>query len=214
MRPVRAVAWDVDGTLVDSEPLHERCLLDVCAALGAEVKDLGNDRFRGIHMADIWLQLRHRFPPSITEGEWSGRIRALYVAAADTLCPLPGALDAIAALKAAGVRQVCVSNSERDVVDANLAALGVLPMIDFSISVDDVASGKPDPEPYRIAAERLGLAPGEVAAVEDSATGAASARAAGLIVYGVLPRGEIPGAHLTVPTIADLVTHLLPPAGR
>lgn len=212
MRPVRAVAWDIDGTLVDSEPLHERCLLEVCAAHGADVADLGDNRFRGIHLADIWDELRHRFPPSLTHAEWSGRIRELYVASADTLCPLPGALDAMAALRAAGIPQVCVSNSEREVVDANLAALGILDIVDFSISVDDVACGKPHPEPYRTAAERLGLPPAEVAAVEDSATGAASARAAGLRVFGVLSEGRIPDAEITVATIADLLDHLLPPA--
>jgi beta-phosphoglucomutase-like phosphatase (HAD superfamily) len=66
------------------------------------------------------------------------------------------------------------------VVDANLDALGIAPWIQFSISLDDVTEGKPSPVPYRMAAERLGLAPGTIVAVEDSSTGIRSAKAAGL----------------------------------
>jgi len=207
---VRAVAWDVDGTLVDSEPLRERCLLDVCAELGADLSSLDGNRFRGIHMAGVWQIIADRFPPHVTEDAWGLRIRELYVASAHTLPPLPGALEAMAALRAAGVPQVAVSNSHRAVVDANLTALGIGQLVEFSIAFEDVMRGKPDPEPYRTAAERLGLPPAEVAAVEDSSTGAASARAAGLRVFGVLPQGRIDEAELTVPTIDDLLPHILP----
>ena len=89
-----------------------------------------------------------------------------------------------------GLTQVCVSNSGRAIVDANLEALGVANTIAFSICFDDVAAGKPDPEPFRQACIRLGLAPETVVAVEDSVTGAKSARNAGLYVVGYSPDGE------------------------
>lgn len=210
---VRAVAWDVDGTLVDSEPLHERCLLEVCADLGAETADLGGHRFRGIHMAHVWEAVRPRLPAALTMDAWTAMIRERYVGAVHTVRPLPGALEAIAALAEAGVPQACVSNSEREVVDANLAALGIADLVAFSIAFEDVARGKPDPEPYALAARWLGLPPGEIAAVEDSVTGAASARAAGLRVFAVLPDGQIAEAERTVTRIDDLLHHLLPRAG-
>ena len=87
------------------------------------------------------------------------------------LKPTPGALEAVRALAALGVAQACVSNSGRAIVDANLDALGIRPTMAFSISLDDVSAGKPDPEPYREAARRFAL-PGGVAAVEDSGAGA------------------------------------------
>lgn len=211
---IRAVAWDIDGTLVDSEPLHERALLEVCGSFGLDTAALGGNRFRGIHMDGVWEHLSPMFPAGVTRQEWQGRILEIYCASAHTLGPLPGALEAMVALKAAGVPQACVSNSERVVVDANIAALGLAEFIEFSISVDDVDNGKPHPEPYATAAERLGLAPAAVAAVEDSATGAASASAAGLRVFGVLAEGgPLPHAEVTVPTIDHLMVHLAPDRG-
>jgi HAD superfamily hydrolase (TIGR01509 family) len=211
---IRAVAWDIDGTLVDSEPLHERALLEVCGSFGLDTAELGGNRFRGIHMNGVWTHLEPLFPAGVTREEWQGRILEIYCAFAHTLGPLPGALEAMAALRVAGVPQVCVSNSERVVVDANIAALGLAEFIDFSISFDDVENGKPHPEPYATAAERLGLAPGIVAAVEDSATGAASAKAAGMRVFGVLAEGgPLPHTEVTVATIDDLMVHLAPGKG-
>ena len=77
----------------------------------------------------------------------------------------------------------------RAIVDANLAALGVLEHISFSISLDDVAEGKPDPEPYLQACTRLHLDPASVIAIEDSRSGALSARRAGLTVIGYTATG-------------------------
>jgi beta-phosphoglucomutase-like phosphatase (HAD superfamily) len=90
-----------------------------------------------------------------------------------------------------GIAQGCVSNSGRTIVDANIEALGIGTIIAFSLSLDDVSSGKPDPEPYREAAHRFALPAAAVVAVEDSGAGARSARAAGLYVVGYSPSGEL-----------------------
>lgn len=177
-----AIAWDIDGTLIDSETLHGESLEAICRGLGVDLSDLGEEEFRGIHMHDVWEALRPRFPASLEREVWIGAILDHYVRHAPALTPLPGALEAIATLAARGIPQVCVSNSHRVIVDANLKALGVAPHIAFSISFDDVTAGKPDPEPYALACRRLGLDPGRVLAVEDSRAGAESASAAGLPV--------------------------------
>ena len=93
-------------------------------------------------------------------------------------------------LAARGVAQACVSNSGRTIVDANIGALDIGGIIAFSLSLDDVTAGKPDPEPFRQAARRLGALPAATVAVEDSGAGARSARAAGLFVVGYAPLGE------------------------
>lgn len=176
----QAVAWDIDGTLVDSEPLHHRALIAASLEFGTDLRDLPDMAFRGIHMGDVWHLLRDRLPSTLSEETWADAINRHYVAGRRTLQPLPGAVETIRALHRQGVPQVCVSNSCRLVVDANLDALDVVACIDFSISLDDVTEGKPSPLPYAEAAARLGLAPETVVAVEDSATGIRSARAAGL----------------------------------
>lgn len=204
-RSIRAVAWDIDGTLVDSEPLHQDVLVEVCAALGDDLSDLAHDHFRGVHMPDVWAALAHRFEGRTTAEAWMASIIDRYVERAPQLRPLLGAVEVMVRLREAGLPQVCVSNSGRRVVDANLAALGLAELIDFSISLDDVIHGKPDPFPYAEAARRLGLEPAEMVAVEDSATGARSAALAGLRVFGIDPAGgQIPDAEATVTRLADL----------
>ena len=186
---LKAVAWDIDGTLIDSEPLHHRALVAACRALGADLSDLPDQAFRGIHMGDVWKQVSPRLPAAVAEAEWAARINAHYVDNRDSLIALPGAVATIRALAKLGVAQACVSNSSRSVVDANIAALGIADVLSFSLSLDDVDEGKPDPEPYRRACAQLGLPPASVVAVEDSRSGALSARAAGLFVVGYTPTG-------------------------
>jgi beta-phosphoglucomutase-like phosphatase (HAD superfamily) len=64
---IRAIAWDVDGTLVDSEPLHHAALLDTSIRFGADLRDLHQDEFRGVHMRDVWIAVRDRFPSYVDE---------------------------------------------------------------------------------------------------------------------------------------------------
>jgi len=185
----RAVAWDIDGTLIDSEPLHQRALIETSAAFGVDLSDLPQEGFRGVHMRDVWTALKPRFPSRIERKDWIAAIERFYVGHAPSLSPMPGAVEAVRTLAAEGVAQACVSNSGRAVVDANLDALGIRSAISFSISLEDVTAGKPDPEPFRQAARRFALPAATIVAVEDSGAGARSARAAGLYVVGYSPSG-------------------------
>ena len=186
----RAVAWDIDGTLIDSEPLHQRALVAASTALGVDLSDIEPETFRGVHAIDIWKAIKPRFPPGSLFKTWIAAIEDYYVAHVGALEPNPGALEAMRELATRGVVQACVSNSGRAIVDANIEALGIGKIVAFSLSLDDVSSGKPDPEPYREAARRFALQAAEVVGVEDSGAGARSARAAGLYVVGYSPSGE------------------------
>lgn len=187
MTALRAVAWDVDGTLVDSEPLHLRALLAASRGFAVDLSDLRDDAFRGVHMPDVWRALRSRMPADLQEAVWLDAITAHYIGDRATLRPLPGAVETITASAARGIPQACVSNSHRAVVNANLDAIGITRFMAFTIALDDVSAGKPDPEPYAAAARLFGLAPHEVLAVEDSVAGMTSAVAAGLPVTFFAP---------------------------
>jgi HAD superfamily hydrolase (TIGR01509 family) len=185
----RAVAWDVDGTLIDSEGLHLRSLIETGAGFSVDLSDLPDEAFRGVHMRDVWSALKPRFPNWVDRKTWIAAIERFYIARASSLAPIPGAIETVRALAAAGVAQACVSNSGRAIVDANLDALRLRQTMAFSISLDDVSAGKPDPAPFREAARRFALPPQSIVAVEDSGAGARSARAAGLYVVGYSPSG-------------------------
>jgi HAD superfamily hydrolase (TIGR01509 family) len=202
----RAVAWDIDGTLIDSEPLHQRALIESGAVFGVDLSDLPEEAFRGVHARDIWTALKPRFPKGVDRQTWIAAIERFYVDRAPNLSPIPGALEAVSALAAKGVAQACVSNSGRAIVDANIEALGVGKIIAFSLSLEDVSAGKPDPEPYREAARRFALPAAAVVAVEDSGAGARSARAAGLYVVGYAPEGNaFVGADRSIVKLMEVV---------
>ena len=201
----RAIAWDVDGTLIDSEPLHLRALLTVAAKYGADLSDLPDEHFVGLGLDEVWRQIGGRFSASMGFDAWLGVINGAYVAQRDSL-PMPPETPALVArIAAAGLVQVAVSNSHRCVVDANLEQLGIGAHLAFSLSLDDVPVGKPDPAPYRLAADRLGLVPGDMLVVEDSAAGLASARAAGCITAGLAADGRTwPQADHTIRHLAEI----------
>ncbi|MGA1326858.1 MAG: HAD family hydrolase [Rubrivivax sp.] len=203
--PLRAVAWDVDGTLVDSEPLHLEALLEVCRAYEVDLSDFGPEPFVGVAAPQVWQALDHRFGSSLGhDAERRARvflasIAEHFLARAHVLRPMPGAAEALRWLRKRDVPMCAVSNSPRDIVVANLRAIDATDCMQFIVSLDDVPAPKPHPSPYLEAACRLGLSPAEVWAVEDSHSGVASARAAGLRVMRVGPRpwiqGTAPHAH-------------------
>lgn len=181
-RILRAVAWDIDGTLIDSEPAHHLALVAVCATFGLDLTSLPEETFLGVHVHDVWRALRPQLPADLVEAEWLAAIEADYARRAAALAPMPGAVETVRALAARGIPQCAVSNSARRVVDANIAALGLSDLLAFTLALDDVREGKPSPESYLRACERMNVPPHEAMAVEDSPTGARAARAAGLFV--------------------------------
>ena len=196
---IRAIAWDIDGTLIDSEPTHHLALVNVAARYGVTI-ELDDCRFVGVAMENVWKVLRDQFPKDLSYGVWLEQIVEDYVRLSPDLPAITGAPEAIHELAALGtIRQCAVSNSVRRIVDANLEVIGVADTMTFSIARDDVMIGKPDPESYMVSCRRLGLAPEDVLAVEDSDTGVAAAKAAGMPVLKF-------GGDFT--DFADFVSHV------
>ena len=121
------------------------------------------------------------------------------------IAPRPGALDLIAALRAAGIPVAVASNSPRDFLDRVMATAGVAGLFAVTVAGDEVEHPKPSPDVYLAACRQLGAEPSASAALEDSPTGAAAAAAAGMTVIGVpyLPDMPIPQAGLVAPSLAD-----------
>lgn len=212
---IAAVIWDVDGTLVDSEPNHHRALLGVCRAYNVSIDDVGSDRLVGVHMKAIWENiLQERFPQSMDFDTWARAINEEYVHNLSSVVVRPNALQTIQKLHSLGIRQAAVSNSARLIVDANLGLLRCPSEIEFSLSIDDVERGKPDPLPYRMACSRLGVDALSAVAVEDSPSGLAAACAAGAacIAYRTAEFPELGASHTcpVIENLADVVSLVLP----
>jgi HAD superfamily hydrolase (TIGR01509 family) len=195
-----AVLFDMDGLLIDSEPLWLAAETDVMARLGGSPWSRQDQQeLLGGSLEKTVRYLRSRAtrpqPPEVV-ADWlmSGiedRVRTHGV-------PLqPGAVALLAAVKAAGLPHALVTSSERSFMDAVLASTGL--RFDLTVCADDVIHTKPDPEPYLRAAKLLGVSPARCSALEDSPNGVASAAAAGCQVFAVPSLLPIPpGAGRTV----------------
>jgi len=191
-RALAAVLWDMDGTLVDTEPYWIRAETELVTTHGGTWTQADAHALVGLDLLDSAAYIRRvggvdMAPAAIVEMMMERVIEQ--VAAAPPW--RPGALDLLAALRAAGVPSVLVTMSWRRLVGA---VVDLLPAGSFAATVagDEVERGKPHPEPYLAAADILGVAPGACVAIEDSPTGARSARAAGCVVLGVPHVVEIP----------------------
>lgn len=206
MRRLAAVIWDIDGTLIDSEPLHVEALLSTCRRYGAEMGGVNEKTFLGVEMAAVWEHINRRVPLAVSMAEWENEIARYYVQNISRALPRDRAVEAVRSLHRLGFRQACVSNSGRPFVDANLRQLNIDNLMEFSISRHDVCRGKPAPDLYRKACVLLGLPPETCIAIEDSPTGVEAASAAGLFTVA-WPQDDglrFPSADIVTKTLDDL----------
>lgn len=177
-----AVVWDVDGVLIDSEPLHCASIMALFERGGQPFSEADNHRWLGKSLGEMWRsipEMRTLAPDIDTfRNAWIDYyIERVHAGMARRPAP-----DIVARLAARGIAQAAASSSPRRIVEANVAAVGVDGHLGAIIADGDVENGKPAPDPYLEAAARLGMAPADCLAVEDTATGVAAARAAGFTV--------------------------------
>ncbi len=184
----RAVVFDMDGLLLDTETLWHEAEVELFARHGDEftwedklavigtnreitgryfAQRLGGTPERGLELVDEMIELMH------------ARVKQAVDAR-------PGAVELVTKLRELpDVRLGLASNSPRHLVDSALASAHLIDAFDAIVTSDDVEHAKPDPDIYLLACERLGVRPGETLALEDSASGVAAAKAAGLTCIGV-----------------------------
>ncbi len=189
----QAAIFDLDGTLVHSEPAWEEAKRRVLHAIGISVPQSTYDAFVGRGLRGF---LGHVLGPDLTEArrtELANRIGA----EADILLPIlrqpvPGAAQSVSRLAGLGLQIAVCSSSPRRHINAALDQLGIAPLVKVIVSGADLPRGKPDPLPYLEVLRHLRLDPDKAFAVEDALPGAQSAHAAGLAVIGIGPVAMTP----------------------
>ncbi len=189
---LEAIVFDFDGVIVDSEPLHHRAFAEVFATLGL---DVDYDRYIREYIGfDDRDAIRHacRTVGKPLVDRTMRRLLAEKAAAFDRIvargvAPIDGAIELVRA--AAGRWPIAIaSGALRSDIDLILPALNdddLAACFAAIVTADDVARSKPDPATYLKAAERLGAAPAVCLAIEDTPTGLASAKAAGMRTLGI-----------------------------
>jgi HAD superfamily hydrolase (TIGR01509 family) len=205
-----AVIFDCDGTLVDSEPLARVAWERALAAHGYRLTDTDAEACVGLPYPRVHAYFAERVALPAADAFWpdfSGRLFALIDS------ELVGFEDASAAareLRARGVPVAVASSSPRERLRRTLGRAGLLDAFDALVAGDEVAHGKPAPDMFVLAAERLGVPPAECVVVEDSPPGVQAGLAAGMLTLAVcrVPGTEaaLAGAHRVLDSIdADAI---------
>jgi HAD superfamily hydrolase (TIGR01509 family) len=193
------VVFDCDGVLVDSEPHSAAAWVEVLGGRGhrataADVADCTGLGYTATYDHLAAVDPAVVLPPA--EALWS-EVQAALAASFDRgLLVFPDAASCVRELAFGGVSLGVASSSRRERLDLTLERSGLGRYFAATVAGDEVAHGKPAPDVYLLAAERLGVAPGDCLAVEDTGHGALSAVAAGMRVLGVARRPEETGRLL------------------
>lgn len=190
---IRALIFDMDGLLVDSEPLAARAMDAFLARYGLERRDdvhrqlLGRRLHEAIAIVRESYALDHPLDRLVSEyGDM--RVAALRGA----VRPMPGAREVIEFARAAGLQIALATSGMRAHAAVSLAETGLTGLYDAEVTGDDVERGKPAPDLFLLAADRLGVDPADCVVFEDAPNGVMAARAAGMRVVAVPAAGQHP----------------------
>ena len=204
----RALLFDLDGTLAETDSLHLPTWVDVLRPHGIEVDEaFYKEQISGRSNSEIVKDLLPDLPTQ--EGrDIADAKEASFRERAGELEPLPGLLDLLSEARERGLKTALVTNAPQENVDAILLALKLRDFFDTVVLSDEVGPVKPDPAPYRAALDKLGIAPEEAVAFEDSTSGISSAVGAGIPTVGIAStqdpkRLQQAGAFMTAKNFTD-----------
>jgi HAD superfamily hydrolase (TIGR01509 family) len=186
----RALLFDLDGTLAETDSLHLPTWVDALRPHGIEVdEDFYKDNISGRSNAKVVEDLLPDLPAD--EGrELAYAKESSFRERAHELEPLPGLIYFMEEGKRRGLSLALVTNAPQENVEAVLLALELREFFDEVVLSDEVGPVKPDPAPYKAALEKLGVAPEEALAFEDSTSGIASSAGAGIPTVGIASTQE------------------------
>ncbi|MEM6866946.1 MAG: HAD-IA family hydrolase [Cyanobacteria bacterium P01_C01_bin.121] len=206
---LKAVIFDLDGTLTDSDSVHFQVFQSLFAERGIVLnKELYKQKISGRQNEAIVADF---FPTlSVSEGKrFSEQKEAMFrERAQDQLVPLAGLLDLLENIKSQGLVSAVVTNAPPKNATFMLETLGLTETFDLVVIADDLPRGKPDPLPYQTALDKLGITASEAIVFEDSAAGIRSAVGARIVTIGMMTTHT--SEELTQAGAADAIADFSP----
>jgi HAD superfamily hydrolase (TIGR01509 family) len=206
---LQAIIFDMDGVLVDSEPVHFEAMRLLMQEHGILFTHADDQNFYGCTDREVFRQLRRQFGLPMHEHDlaeaWIARVVELLP---QRIVPLPGVPDVLDRLRGAGIRLALASSSSPPIIRTTIAGLGLQEAFEAMVSGRDVAQGKPAPDIFLEAARQIGVAPSACLVVEDSYNGLRAALAAGIpcvvIPCGATTHQDFTGATARLGSLNDL----------
>lgn len=212
--PVHALIFDMDGLLVDSEPLADAAMVEFLRRHGKQAREEYAPQLLGRRLPDAvalfmeWYGLEGRLED--LTGEFDALRTEMIIG---NLALMPGALEIVRFARSAGLRLGLATSNRRHQAVISLAETGLTGRFDAEVSGDDVSQGKPFPEIFLTAARLLAVKPVHCVVLEDAPAGVVAANAAGMrcifVPNGYSLHGEVPIApDVTVPTLFEAIDWL------
>jgi len=184
---LRAVIFDMDGVIVDSQPYHFAVEEKICREIGIDVSLEESHSFVGMAGPKVWSYLKSKFrlQQSIEELlAYENKARVAYFSSLKNVRPISGVVELLKELKQHDIKRALASSSSAEVIEIFLSKLEIRDYFQKIISGDMVEKGKPDPDIFLYTAAALEESPTDCLVIEDSANGVKAAKRAGMKCIG------------------------------
>lgn len=204
---LEAVLWDLDGVIADTWIHHYRAWVDV---FGKKGKTYTRDQFMG-HFGQRHDTIIHSILGEVSREEFDAitdeKQKNYRSRVAGNIVPMPGAIELIKALRRNGIKTAIASSAPPENVDIIVRGLGIEDCFDACAMGTEVAEGKPSPQVFLLAAEKLGVSTGGCVVIEDAIAGVAAAKNAGMKCVAVTnshPAEKLKKADLVIDTLEQV----------
>lgn len=204
---MKAVIFDMDGVIIDSEPLHQEVEAELLQELGGFMTAADKENFVGTTDQYMWSTMKERFDLTESVEEMIEQKKEHFLEKVHTVPLVPGFKDVLDELVAAGYLIALASSNNRRAVDQIIDQFDLGSYLQVAMSGEDVTHGKPDPEIFLKTALVLDVEPEDCLVVEDAKNGVLAAKAAGMKCVGLNNPNSGPqdlaAADLIVESYAD-----------
>ncbi|HLA39525.1 MAG TPA: HAD family phosphatase [Candidatus Glassbacteria bacterium] len=207
---IQAALYDLDGLMVDSEPVHGVASEMAAKTYGRSLQELPEDvrrSFYGKRVIDVAALVVERLGLDISPQRWADERLEIFMDLVEKgIGLMPGLESSLDLFRSHGLKTAVVSSGVRRYVDRILESTGMASRFDAVVTGDDVTRGKPDPQCFLTAARKIGAEPGACLVLEDAHAGILAGKAAGMKVVAVRNRFSLDytGADLVIDSLAQI----------